>query len=42
MQRRTVIAGAAIMLAGCNRGGSEPDDSQQGGARRVGPTPDES
>lgn len=41
MRRRTVLAGAAIVLAGCNRGGSEPDDSQ-GGARRVGPTPDES
>lgn len=42
MQRRTVLAGAAIALAGCNRGDSEADDSQQGGARRVGPTPDDS
>lgn len=42
MQRRTVLAGAAIALAGCNGGDSESDDSPQGGARRVGPTPDES
>lgn len=42
MQRRPLLAGAAIALAGCNRGDSEPDDPDQGGARRVGPTPDES
>lgn len=41
MQRRTVLAGVAMALAGCNRGDSE-SDSPQGGGRRVGPTPDES